>query len=55
MLIIILIILVVLTLPARYCALLNCESFLRVDIVFLCNSCVGRRFSFEWNKEILGL
>ena len=30
---------------------LNCESFIRVDIV--CNSCVAPPFSFEWNKEVL--
>ena len=43
--------------PARYCALLNCESFMHTEIVsvFLCNSCVSSTFSFEWNKEVLHL
>ena len=40
-----------------YCTLLNCESFIHVDIVslFICHSCVPPTFLFEWNKEILDL
>ena len=43
--------------PIRYCALLNCDSFMHTEIVsvFLRNSCVSSTFSFEWNKEILHL
>ena len=40
-----------------YCTLLNCESFIHVEIVslFVCHSCVPPTFSFKWNKEILDL
>ena len=41
----------VLTLPVRYCARLNGESFMHIDIVSVCNFCVAPTFSFDWNKE----
>ena len=47
----------VLTLPVRYSALLNCESFIHVDTVslFVCNSCMAPTFSFQWKREVLDL
>ena len=38
-----------------YCALLDYESFIHVDIIplLVCYSCVALMFSFEWNKEAL--
>ena len=36
----------------RYCALLDCESFIYVDLIlFVCYSCAAPTFSFKWNKE----
>ena len=43
----------VLTLPVCYCALVNGESFIHVDVVSLCATRVAAAFSFEWNKEVL--
>ena len=40
-------IIVVLTLRVRYCALLDCESFIHVDFVFGTHA-----VSYEWNKEV---
>ena len=48
-------ILVVLTLPLRFCALINCEYFTHVHnyILFARNSCVAPTFSFDQNNEVL--
>ena len=52
-----LLILVVLTLPLRYCTLSACESFIHVDFysLFVCYSCGAHKFSFRWNKDLTWL
>ena len=38
-----------------YCAILHCESFIHINCIFICYSCVAPTFSFELNKEVLVL